>query len=43
MEALRFLETSEIDHPEMQRHEPAEDNCQSHLCKNLKLALKQHT
>jgi len=43
MQALWFFETSETDHPEMQRHEPEEDNCQSHLCENLKLALKKHT
>ena len=42
MEAWRFFETSETDHPEMQSHEPGKDNCQSHLCENLKLALKKH-
>jgi len=43
IEALRFFGTSEPDNPKMQRHEPEEDNCQLHLCENLKLALKKHT
>ena len=43
MEGLRFFETSETYHSKMQRHEPEEENCHSHLCENVKLTLNKHT